>query len=193
MKKFILLALGGITALLCGSRPTEAVREANLTTEISRLSERAMALYSHGRLEEAKAEFAAMRVTLTQTVGPRDVATLATRNNYGAVLFAMGDLAQAEVEHRRTMTLRDKELGRLNLDAIASRHNLAVTLMHAGKYEEALVNERCVEVARRHLLGKNNAKTRQAQRTRMLIEDAMKGSRPGNGPSGIGNSGILPA
>jgi len=193
MKKFILLALAAVTGVFCSFRPVAEVREANLNKEIARLSERAMALYSHGRLEEAKAEFTAMRVSLTHAAGPRSAAVLSARNNLAAVLFAMGDLAAAEAEHRATMNLRDKMLGRLDLEAIASRHNLAITLMREGKYEEAFVLERCVESARRHLLGRNDPKSRQARRLRMLIEDAMKDGKPGSTPSGIGNSAVLPA
>jgi hypothetical protein len=135
----------------------------------------------------------AVRVSLSQIVGPRDPATLGSRNNHAAVLFAMGDFAGAEAEHRSTMNLRDKTLGRLNPDAIASRQNLAVTLMCAGKYEEALLHQRCVESVRRHLFGENDPKSRQARRLIMLIEDAMKSGKPGSAPSGFGSSAVLPA
>jgi len=193
MKKFILLGLAGITGLLCCFGTARPRRETDTSRQIARLSERAMALYSHGQFDRAKADFLAVRVSLSQIVGPRDPATLGSRNNHAAVLFAMGDFAGAEAEHRSTMNLRDKTLGRLNPDAIASRQNLAVTLMCAGKYEEALLHQRCVESVRRHLFGENDPKSRQARRLIMLIEDAMKSGKPGSAPSGFGSSAVLPA
>jgi len=193
MNKFILLSLAGITGLLCSFGPSEADREASQKKQAAHLSEHAMTLYSLGLLERAKTDFAAVRMSLSQTVGPRNPATLSVRNNHAAVLFAMGDYAGAEAEHRSTMNLRDSTLGRLDLESIASRHNLAMTLMREGKFQEAYVCERCVESARRHLLGKNDPKSRQARRLRMLIEDAMKDGKPGSTPSGMGSSGILPA
>ncbi len=193
MKKIILLLLAGITTMLCRSGQAEAGHDAALQWQAARLSEHAMAQYSRGRLEEAKADFEAARVSLAKLVGPCAPVTLDVRNNYAAVLFAMGDLAGAEVEHRRTMALRDRTLGRLHMEAIASRHNLALTLMFEGKYEEALTKERCVESARRHLLGRNDPKSRQARRLRMLIEDAMKNGKPSSVPSGLGTSPVLKA
>ena len=193
MKKFILLGLAGITGLLCCFGTARTGRETDTSGQTARLSERAMALYSHGQLDRAKADFLAVRVSLSQTVGPRDPATLGSRNNHAAVLFAMGDLAGAEAEHRSTMNLRDKTLGRLNPDAIASRQNLAVTLMCAGKYDEALLHERCVESVRRHLLGENDPKSQQARRLRIMIEEAKKHGSPGSAPSGLGSSMVLPA
>ena len=154
MKQYILLALAGITGLLCFRGPAETGPETNSMRQIVRLSEHAMALYLRGKLDGAKVNFTAVRMELSQSVGPRDPATLSSRSNYAAVLFAMGDYAGAEAVHRETIKLRDQVFGRLHMDAVASRHNLAVTLMCEGKYEEALRNERCVESVRRHLLGK---------------------------------------
>jgi tetratricopeptide (TPR) repeat protein len=193
MKPFILLALVGIAGALFFQSPIETGVETQATGQAVRLSEHAMALFERGHLPEAKSAFAEVRMELTQLVGPRDPATLSSRNNFAAVLCAMGDYGGAESAHRAALMLREQVLGRMHPDALASRQNLAFTLLGEGKYEEALENVRRAEHGFRKIFGLRDPKSREAMRLKEVIESMMEGSKRGNdaprgGPSGLGES-----
>ncbi len=195
MKSLILLALAGIAATLCLHGPVSSEMDdpQNVAGQMARQAEHGMALFERGHLMAAKATFAALRMASTQILGPRDPATLKSRNNIAAVLYAMGDFTGAEAAHRAVLALREDVLGRLHPDALASRHNLAVTLLSEGKLEEALQNARRVASGRRHILGTDHPHYREAVRLKEVIEDYMEGSRRGNeaprgGPTGLGGS-----
>jgi tetratricopeptide (TPR) repeat protein len=154
-----------------------------------------MALFERGYLPEAKSAFTEVRMELSQLAGPRNPATLSSRNNLAAVLCAMGDYAGAESAHRSALMLRERVLGRLHPDALASRQNLAVTLLGEGKYEEALENARRAECGFRKVFGARDPKCRQAVRLKEVIESMMEGSKqeneaPHRGPSGLGESSV---
>jgi tetratricopeptide (TPR) repeat protein len=193
MKPLILLALAGITGALFFQAPIETGVETQAAEQAVRLSEHAMALFERGYFSQAKLAFTEVRVELTQLVGPRDPATLNSRNNFAAVLCALGDYAGAESAHRSALMLRERVLGRLHPDALASRQNLAFTLMGEGKYVEALENARRAECGFRKVFGLRDPKSREATRLKEVIESMMDGSKRGNdaphgGPSGLGES-----
>ncbi len=194
MKTFALIALAGLTAALCFHRETEADEVVSHAAALSIEGERAMALFEHGRLGEAKNAFISQRMELTRLLGPEDPATLKSRNNLASVFYAMGDYAGAEAMHRAVLALREKTLGFLHQDSLASRHNLAVTLLSEGKYEEALLNARLVETGRRHVLGRKSVECKEASRLRAFIEESMDGRQkngvPHGSPSGLGVSPV---
>jgi len=193
MKPLVLLALAAVAALLCLDGPYETGGEPDDAGRVLRQSEHAMVLFERGHFAEAKAAFATVRLEFTQILGPRNPATLSSRNNFAAVLYAMGDYAGAESAQRTALMLREQVLGRLHPDALASRHNLAVTLLSEGKFEDALKNARMVESGRRHMLGRKSPEFKKAARLKKFIEGAMESSKDGNevprgGPSGLGGS-----
>jgi tetratricopeptide (TPR) repeat protein len=195
MKPLILLALAGIAAALCSQGQREGVDPAETARRVVRESQRAMALFERGRFLEARAAFWTVRLHFTQLLGPRDPATLNSRNNLASVLYAMGDYAKAEAANRAALAVCEHSLGRLHPDALASRRNLAITLLSAGKLEDALENARRVESGRRRVFGMDHPEHVEAVRLKESIEDALESSRrddetPRGGPSGLGQSAV---
>ncbi len=193
MKAFAIIAIAGIAALCIHHEP-ETDEVASQAAALSIEGERAMALFEHGRLGEAKNAFISQRMELTRLLGPEDPATLKSRNNLASVFYAMGDYAGAETMHRTVLALREKTLGFLHQDSLASRHNLAVTLLSEGKYEEALLNARLVETGRRHVLGRKSPERKEASRLREFIQESMdsrqKEGAPRTSPSGFSSSPV---
>ena len=175
MRKLILTALAALTAYFCTRIPFESDAGTSAVEHLTAESERAMALYEHGRLEEAREAFMIERRECAQLLGPRDPATLKIWSNLATVLLALGDMATAETANRVVLGLREEELGRLHPDTIASRQNLAVTLLREGKVQEAFQQARYVECVRRHTLGRKNLQYREALQLKNFIEGAMKG------------------
>jgi tetratricopeptide (TPR) repeat protein len=195
MKPLILLVLTGITALSCSRGQHEAGDQSEAAARAIREAQRAMALFERGRLAEAKAAFFTVRLHFTELFGPRDPATLNSRNNLASVLHAMGDYEEAEAANRAALTMCERSLGRLHPDALASRRNLAVTLLNLGKLEDALEHARRVESGRRRVFGTEHPEYEEAVLLKESIEEALERGKqddeaPRGGPTGLGESAV---
>ncbi len=193
LKSLLLVTLAGITLSVFAQSRREIDGEWEASRTVLWEAQRAMRLFERGRLEEAKVAFSRVRLAFTRILGPRDPATLNSRNNVAAVLYAMGDYAGAEAANRAALAMCERSLGRLHPDSLASRRNLAVTLMNEGKLEDALEHARRVEAGRLRIFGENHPQYEDAVLLKSSIEEAIQDGKrddetPRGGPSGLGTS-----
>jgi tetratricopeptide (TPR) repeat protein len=92
-------------------------------------------------------------------IGPDDPGTLASRNNFGYVLYEQGRLDEAETQLRAVLEARTRALGADNPSTLASRYYHALVLQGQGRLDEADTEHRAVLESRIRVLGAEHPDT----------------------------------